>query len=295
MTGHKPDERIRTPMRWDGRPGRWFQQRHAVGAAERRPAEVNVAGEAADPDSLLSTYRALVAPARRPSAPCRRGAGRRSSRPTRRQRLPPPGGRRDRRRRGQPGRRAVADARADPGRRDSLRHPSADSLLGPPSSRPPRSPRLAGSTAGSGLGALGPRETVVIELGAVTRRDRAALTTDASTSRRAPTEDDADRPARRRRRARRGDPDRQRRPGPRWHDRGRVRPAGWRRADPRPTAALNLGSIVVGLLIRYGPCMAARRQLRRGARVPRSRRGAGKRAGATPRHRGCGRGRSSCC
>ncbi len=39
MTGRKPDERIRTPMRWDAtEPGRRVHDRHAVAAARRRPA-----------------------------------------------------------------------------------------------------------------------------------------------------------------------------------------------------------------------------------------------------------------
>jgi alpha-amylase len=63
MTGAKPDERIRTPMRWDaGEPAAGFST-HAPWEAMSPddPATTNVAAEAADPGSLWSTYRDLVA------------------------------------------------------------------------------------------------------------------------------------------------------------------------------------------------------------------------------------------
>ena len=61
LEGAKPDERIRTPMPWNGEPIR-------VGFTEGIPweppdlgfAEANVAIQAEDPDSLLSLYRTLV-------------------------------------------------------------------------------------------------------------------------------------------------------------------------------------------------------------------------------------------
>jgi alpha-amylase len=62
MTGHKPDERIRTPMRWDGsEPAAGFSTATAWQALSEDPVAVNVADESVDPDSLLSTYRSLVA------------------------------------------------------------------------------------------------------------------------------------------------------------------------------------------------------------------------------------------
>jgi len=61
MTGHKPDERIRTPMRWD-------TSELAAGFSSGRPWEslsddpvgTDVATESSDPTSLLATYRALI-------------------------------------------------------------------------------------------------------------------------------------------------------------------------------------------------------------------------------------------
>ena len=62
MTGHKPDERIRTPMRWDSTtPAAGFSTVTAWEALSEDPAEINVADETADPGSLLATYRALGA------------------------------------------------------------------------------------------------------------------------------------------------------------------------------------------------------------------------------------------
>jgi glycosidase len=61
MTGHKPDELIRTPMRWDATtPAAGFSSGTPWEPLSGDPPEVNVASEEADPDSLLSTYRALI-------------------------------------------------------------------------------------------------------------------------------------------------------------------------------------------------------------------------------------------
>ena len=62
MTGHKPDERIRTPMRWDAsQPAAGFSTARPWQALSEDATEVNVVDEADDPDSLLSTYRTLAA------------------------------------------------------------------------------------------------------------------------------------------------------------------------------------------------------------------------------------------
>ncbi|MDP9481591.1 MAG: alpha-amylase family glycosyl hydrolase, partial [Chloroflexota bacterium] len=62
MTGAKPDERIRTPMRWDAsEPAAGFSAHapwEALSADD--PATTNVAAQAADPGSLWSTYRDLI-------------------------------------------------------------------------------------------------------------------------------------------------------------------------------------------------------------------------------------------
>jgi glycosidase len=61
MTGHKPDELIRTPMRWDATiPAAGFSSGAPWASLSGDPPEVNVATESADPESLLSTYRALI-------------------------------------------------------------------------------------------------------------------------------------------------------------------------------------------------------------------------------------------
>ena len=60
MTGAKPDERIRTPMRWTADGGAGFSKAEPWEALSEDPADVNVASESADPDSLLSTYRDLI-------------------------------------------------------------------------------------------------------------------------------------------------------------------------------------------------------------------------------------------
>jgi len=61
MTGRKPDERIRTPMRWDATgPGAGFTTGTPWEALGEDPPGTNVATEAADPGSLLSLYRDLI-------------------------------------------------------------------------------------------------------------------------------------------------------------------------------------------------------------------------------------------
>ena len=61
MTGRKPDERIRTPMRWDGSsPAAGFSAHDPWEAMSDDPATTNVAAESADPASLLSHYRDLI-------------------------------------------------------------------------------------------------------------------------------------------------------------------------------------------------------------------------------------------
>ena len=62
MTGAKPDERIRTPMRWDtSAPAAGFSRHAPWEALSDDPADLNVASESADPASLLSWYRDLIA------------------------------------------------------------------------------------------------------------------------------------------------------------------------------------------------------------------------------------------
>ena len=61
MTGRKPDERIRTPMRWDGSsPAGGFSTAEPWQALSDDPAGTDVASQAADEASLLTTYRALT-------------------------------------------------------------------------------------------------------------------------------------------------------------------------------------------------------------------------------------------
>jgi glycosidase len=61
MTGAKPDERIRTPMRWDASsPAAGFSTHAPWETLSDDPATLNVATESADPGSLLSHYRDLI-------------------------------------------------------------------------------------------------------------------------------------------------------------------------------------------------------------------------------------------
>ena len=61
MTGQKPDERIRTPMRWDtSTPADGFSTHAPWEALSADPGSLTVATEAADPGSLLSSYRDLI-------------------------------------------------------------------------------------------------------------------------------------------------------------------------------------------------------------------------------------------
>lgn len=61
MTGGKPDERIRTPMRWDGSaPAGGFSAAAPWQPLSDDPEGIDVASEAANPDSLLSSYRSLI-------------------------------------------------------------------------------------------------------------------------------------------------------------------------------------------------------------------------------------------
>jgi alpha-amylase len=61
MGGAKPDEQIRTPMRWDGSsPAAGFSNGTPWEPLSADPATINVATESADPCSLLSWYRALI-------------------------------------------------------------------------------------------------------------------------------------------------------------------------------------------------------------------------------------------
>ena len=61
MTGVKPDERIRTPMRWDASsPAAGFSAHAPWEALSGDPVGVSVAAETGDPSSLLSRYRDLI-------------------------------------------------------------------------------------------------------------------------------------------------------------------------------------------------------------------------------------------
>ncbi len=61
MTGRKPDERIRTPMRWDATgPGAGFTTGTPWEALSDDPPGTDVATQAGDPGSLLSLYRDLI-------------------------------------------------------------------------------------------------------------------------------------------------------------------------------------------------------------------------------------------
>jgi glycosidase len=61
MSGRKPDERIRTPMRWDASlPAAGFSKVEPWQPLSDDPASVNVADQSADGDSLLAAYRELI-------------------------------------------------------------------------------------------------------------------------------------------------------------------------------------------------------------------------------------------
>ena len=61
LTGRKPDERIRTPMRWDATgPGAGFTTATPWQPLGDDPPGTDVATQSADPDSLLSLYRDLI-------------------------------------------------------------------------------------------------------------------------------------------------------------------------------------------------------------------------------------------
>lgn len=74
LPGTKPDERIRTPLPWTAQdPGRGFTTGTPWQSFADAPAGTNVAAQAADPGSLLATYRALIAA--RNGDPALRGGG----------------------------------------------------------------------------------------------------------------------------------------------------------------------------------------------------------------------------
>ncbi|HYO41566.1 MAG TPA: alpha-amylase family glycosyl hydrolase [Candidatus Limnocylindrales bacterium] len=62
MTGKKPDERIRTPMRWTADPATagFTAGSPWQALSEDDPASVNVEAQLADPESLLATYHGLI-------------------------------------------------------------------------------------------------------------------------------------------------------------------------------------------------------------------------------------------
>jgi glycosidase len=61
MTGTKPDERIRTPMRWDSsRPAAGFSTTTPWEALSDDPQRTDVGAESSDSSSLLATYRSLI-------------------------------------------------------------------------------------------------------------------------------------------------------------------------------------------------------------------------------------------
>ena len=61
LTGRKPDERIRTPMRWDAsEPAAGFSEAAPWQPLGDDPIGTDVASQASDADSLLSAYRSLV-------------------------------------------------------------------------------------------------------------------------------------------------------------------------------------------------------------------------------------------
>jgi glycosidase len=60
MQGEKPDERIRTPMQWNGEQNAGFTGGQPWEALQSDAARVNVAAENADPASLLNEYRQMI-------------------------------------------------------------------------------------------------------------------------------------------------------------------------------------------------------------------------------------------
>ncbi len=60
MQGTKPDEKIRTPMQWSAEANAGFTTGHPWIAVNADYKEVNVAAQAGDAGSLLSTYRQLI-------------------------------------------------------------------------------------------------------------------------------------------------------------------------------------------------------------------------------------------
>jgi glycosidase len=60
MTGQKPDERIRTPMQWDGTAGAGFTAGTPWTEINGDAGTVNVDAQRGDPQSLLSRYRTLI-------------------------------------------------------------------------------------------------------------------------------------------------------------------------------------------------------------------------------------------
>ncbi len=60
MIGAKPDEDIRTPMQWSDADGAGFTTGRPWRAPQRNYAEVNVAAQDDDPESLLNLYRRLI-------------------------------------------------------------------------------------------------------------------------------------------------------------------------------------------------------------------------------------------
>lgn len=60
MTGQKPDERIRTPMQWNGEENAGFTTGQPWEALNGDYETINVATELGDQDSLLNRYRRLI-------------------------------------------------------------------------------------------------------------------------------------------------------------------------------------------------------------------------------------------
>ncbi len=59
-TGTKPDEQLRTPMQWSAAPQAGFSSAAPWIGPQPNYAEVNVAAQDGDPDSLLNLYRRLI-------------------------------------------------------------------------------------------------------------------------------------------------------------------------------------------------------------------------------------------